>query len=35
MVEAKQILRISVGAERTEHRHVEGQWAALDTAARR
>jgi aromatic-L-amino-acid decarboxylase len=30
----KQILRVSIGAERTERRHVEALWTALQVAAR-
>lgn len=34
VVEGVQILRVSIGAERTERRHVEALWEALQAAAR-
>ncbi len=34
MLDGKPILRVSIGAERTERRHVEALWAALQDAAR-
>ncbi len=33
IVDGKQILRVSIGAERTERRHVEALWADLQAAA--
>src|SRR5262249_53086681 len=33
-VDGKPILRVSIGAERTERRHVEALWRALEDAAR-
>jgi len=33
-VKGKRALRVSVGAEATERRHVEALWAALQEAAR-
>ncbi len=33
VLKGKQMLRISIGAERTEHHHVEALWAALRLAA--
>ena len=33
VVDGKQILRVSIGAERTERRHVEALWADLQAAA--
>jgi aromatic-L-amino-acid decarboxylase len=33
MLKGKQMLRVSIGAETTEHRHVEALWAALRQAA--
>ncbi len=35
IVDHKQILRVSIGAERTERRHVEALWAELQAAAQR
>jgi aromatic-L-amino-acid decarboxylase len=34
VLKGKQVIRVSVGAERTERRHVEGLWARLQEAAR-
>jgi hypothetical protein len=34
VVDGVQILRVSIGAERTERRHVEALWEALQAAAR-
>jgi aromatic-L-amino-acid decarboxylase len=34
IVDGNQILRVSVGAERTERRHVEALWSLLNEAAR-
>jgi aromatic-L-amino-acid/L-tryptophan decarboxylase len=33
VVDGVQILRVSIGAERTERRHVEALWDALQAAA--
>ena len=33
LVKGRQLLRVSIGAERTEHRHVEALWRALQAAA--
>lgn len=33
LLDGKQILRVSIGAERTEHEHVAALWAALQAAA--
>jgi aromatic-L-amino-acid decarboxylase len=35
VVKGKQVIRVSVGAERTERAHVEALWSALREAARR
>jgi hypothetical protein len=33
MLKEKQLLRVSIGAETTERRHVEALWEALKVAA--
>ena len=33
MLKGRQMLRVSIGAETTERRHVEALWAALEAAA--
>jgi aromatic-L-amino-acid decarboxylase len=35
MLKGKQIIRVSIGSETTERRHVEMLWAALQQAAGR
>ena len=34
LLKGRQMIRVSIGAERTERRHVEAVWAALQQAAR-
>jgi aromatic-L-amino-acid decarboxylase len=34
VLKGKQIIRVSIGAETTERRHVEALWGELQTAAR-